>query len=65
MANAVRTGVNVPDFRHVTPSQSNYSGTLRSNIFSAFSRIIMTKIEAQIEINATSDMVWELISDFG
>ena len=62
MANAVRTGVNVPDFRHVT-HHSRIIVVLRSNIFSAFSRIIMTKIEAQIEINAASDMVWELISD--
>jgi carbon monoxide dehydrogenase subunit G len=47
MANAIGTGVNVPDFRHVTDH----------SLFETLS------IQVEIEINASIDKVWEIVSD--
>ena len=63
MANAIGTGVNVPDFRHVA-HHSLFKMQLESNIFNAEVIILyMATIDVEIEINATSDKVWEIVSD--
>ena len=63
MANAIGTGVTVPDFRHVA-HHSLFKMQLESNIFNAEVIILyMATIDVEIEINATSDKVWEIVSD--
>lgn len=63
MANAIRTGVNVLDFRHVA-HHSLFQILLESNIFNAEQKFIkMATIETEIEINSTVDKIWDIISD--
>ena len=63
MANAVRTGVTVLDFRHIAHHSLHNIG-LESNIFNANQTLInMASIEVEIEINASIDEVWNIISD--
>ena len=63
MANAIRTGVNVLDFRHVT-HHSLHTINLESNIFNAELLLdSMASIEVETIINATPEKVWEIVSD--
>lgn len=63
MANAIGTGVNVPDFRHVT-HHSLFEIQLESNIFNAAQMFAdMATIQVEIEINANVDKVWEVVSN--
>ncbi len=63
MANAIGTGVTVPDFRHVA-HHSLLELNLESNIFNAAVMVMyMATINVEIEINATPDKVWEVVSD--
>ncbi|WP_255465380.1 SRPBCC family protein [Nitrosopumilus sp. b3] len=63
MANAIGTGVTVPDFRHVA-HHSLHSMQLESNIFNAAGMILyMATIDVKVEINATPEKVWEIVSD--
>ena len=63
MANAIRTGVTVLDFRHIA-HHSQVCSAWESNIFtSIISQLIMAKIESSVVIDASSDRVWEIISD--
>ena len=63
MANAVGTGVNVPDFRHIT-HHSLFRIGQESNIFNAaLVTIFMATIEVEVEINASTDKVWNVVSD--
>ncbi len=63
MANAIGTGVTVPDFRHVA-HHSLHSMQLESNIFNAAVMILyMATIDVKVEINATPEKVWEIVSD--
>ncbi len=63
MANAVRTGVTVLDFRHdahhsLVNLNCNPIYLLRTNYC-----IVMVEITTSIEIDAPADKVWDLISD--
>jgi carbon monoxide dehydrogenase subunit G len=51
MANAIGTGVNVPDFRHVT----------HHSLFQM--QLVMATIQVEVEINASVDKVWDVVSD--
>ena len=62
VANAIRTGVNVLDFRHVA-HHSLSTIRLESNIFTAKKLERMALIQVEVKINATQDRVWEIISD--
>lgn len=63
MVNAIGTGVNVPDFRHVT-HHSLLEIKQESNIFNAEKGLYyMAVIQVEIEINAPIDKVWDVISD--
>ena len=63
MANAIRTGVTVLDFRHVA-HHSLQAIDLESNIFNAELTIdSMASIEVETEIDATPEKVWEVVSD--
>ena len=63
MANAIGTGVTVPDFRHVA-HHSLFGIILESNIFNADMIVVsMATIEVEVKINASVDKVWEIISD--
>ncbi|BDQ31281.1 hypothetical protein NZNM25_02820 [Nitrosopumilus zosterae] len=63
MANAIGTGVTVPDFRHVA-HHSLFAMQLESNIFNAEELTLhMATIEVEVEINSTVDKVWEIVSD--
>lgn len=63
MANAIRTGVTVLDFRHVA-HHSLLVFNVESNIFNAELLFgSMASIEVETEINATPDKVWEIVSD--
>lgn len=63
MAYAVRTGVTVLDFRHdahhsLLLLQCNPIYLLRTDYF-----VVMAQIETSIQINASPDKIWDLISD--
>jgi len=63
MANAIGTGVNVPDFRHIT-HHSLFQVKLESNIFNAKQiTLVMATIKVEVEINASIDKVWDIVSD--
>ena len=63
MANAIGTGVTVPDFRHVA-HHSLLRIQLESNIFNAEEVILyMATIEVEVEIDGTVDKVWDIVSD--
>ena len=63
MANAIRTGVTVLDFRHVA-HHSQHVKLLQSNIFNAEKPSYgMTKIEASTDIDAPIEKVWDIVSD--
>ena len=63
MANAIGTGVTVPDFRHVA-HHSLCTIQLKSNICNAEEMILyMATIKVEVEINATVDKVWDIVSD--
>ncbi len=63
MANAIRTGVTVLDFRHIA-HHSLLVTELQSNIFNAKLVIAnMAVIEVKVQINAPSEKVWKIVSD--
>lgn len=63
MAKAIGTGVTVPDFRHIA-HHSLFEIHWQSNIFNAEQMFVsMAIIEVEIEINATVDKVWDVVSD--
>ena len=62
MANAIGTGVNVPDFRHL-PITVNLIQSRNLIYLALDKRVSMVEIRVEIEIEASAEKVWSIVSD--